>query len=266
MGEIRQGFVTQTHTGAVTYQESIAFGADVGLDFVELYMDGATERHAVDAREVQRLCTDVGLDLLVHLPFVDLDLGTPRERVREACLDEQRACIRDAAEMGAEKAVLHASSHATPPEWDRGDVFPNALESIRRLDDFGADHDVEVCVENLPGVMPTIHDFETIFAETDAAMTLDTGHARVDGMDAVEIATFLREHADRVSHVHANDARGPQDEHVPTGSGTMDFTAAFEPLVESGWDGTVSLEVYTFDFDYLALSARKLDECLGGGQ
>lgn len=263
MGDIRRGFVTQTHTGAVSYQESIAFAADAGLDFAELYMDGATERHAVDAEEVRRLCEDAGLDFVVHLPFVDLDLGTPRERVRQACLDEQRACIRAAAEMGAEKAVLHASSHATPPEWDRGEVFPNALESIRRLDDFGADHGVELCVENLPGVMPTVHDFERIFAETDAAMTFDTGHARVDGMDAVDMATFLREHADRVSHVHANDARGPQDEHVPTGSGTTAFTTVFEPLVESDWQGTISIEVYTFDFDYLALSVRKLDEFLG---
>lgn len=262
MGDIRTGFVTQTHTGAVTYGESISFADEAGFDFVELYLDGASDRRAVDAAEVERLCKDAGLDLLVHLPFADLDLGTPRERVREACLDEQRATIRAAAEMGAEKAVLHASSHATPPEWDREDVFPNALESVRRLDGFGADHDVEICVENLPGVTPTIHDFDAIFEETDAAMTLDTGHARVDGMDAEGIAGFLADHHDRVSHVHANDARVAEDEHVPTGSGTMDFRTAFEPLVDSGWAGTISIEVYTFDFDYLALSKRKLEECL----
>lgn len=262
MGNIRTGFVTQTHTGAVTYGESIAFADEAGFDFVELYLDGASERRAVDAPEVETLCADAGLDLLVHLPFADLDLGTPRERVREACLDEQRATIRTAAEMGAGKAVLHASSHATPPEWDREEVFPNALESIRRLDGFGADHDVEVCVENLPGVTPTVHDFDAIFEETDATMALDTGHARVDGLDAGGIAEFAAAHRDRISHVHANDARVDADEHVPTGSGTMDFARAFEPMVESDWDGTISIEVYTFDFDYLALSKRKLDECL----
>lgn len=262
MGTIRRGFVTQTHTGAMTYEESIAFADGADFDFVELYLDGATERHAVDADEVRRLCEDAGIDLLVHLPFADLDLGTPRERVREACLDEQRATIRAAAEMGAEKAVLHASSHATPPEWDREAVFPNALESIRRLDGFAADYDVEVCVENLPGVLPTIHDFDAIFAETGAAMTLDTGHARVDGFDADDTAAFLVEHRDRVSHVHANDAREARDEHVPTGSGTTDFRTIFDPLVDSEWDGTISIEVYTFDFDYLELGKRKLDECL----
>lgn len=259
MGDIRRGFVTQTHTGAVSYRESIEFAAAEGFDFVELYLDGATERTRIDHEEVRTLCENGRLDLLVHLPFADLDLGTPRDRIREASLDEQRACIDVAAEMGAEKAVLHASSHATPPEWSRSEVFPNAVESVRRLDAFGADRDVEVCVENLPGVLPTVHDFEEVFAETDAAMTLDTGHARVDGLDAAGTADFLDRHQDRVSHVHANDAREARDEHVPTGSGTTDFGTIFEPLVESGWDGTISIEVYTFDFEYLALSKRKLD-------
>ena len=89
-------------------------------------------------------------------------------------------------------------------------------------------------------------------------MTLDTGHARVDGMDAAEIAEFLDEHGERVSHVHVNDSRQAADEHVPTGSGNLDFETALAPLRE-GWTGTVSAEVFTFDFDYIELSKEKLD-------
>lgn len=262
MGDSRIGFVTQTHTGAVSYQEAIEDAAAADFDFVELYMDGATERHDVDPVEVVELCEVGDLDLLVHLPFVDLDLGTPRERIREASIDEQRACIRAAAEMGAEKATLHASTHATPPEWDREAVLPNVLESIRILDAYAADRDVEVCVENLPGVLPTIHDFEEIFAATDAAMTLDTGHARVDGMDDEDVASFLEAHRDRVSHVHVNDSRTAADEHVPAGSGTQDFSVSLAPLVDSDWSGTLSIEVYTFAFPFIELSKRSLEACL----
>ncbi|USZ67819.1 sugar phosphate isomerase/epimerase [Halorussus salilacus] len=258
---VRTGYVTQTHTGAVSWREAVEQGERIGFDFVELYMDGSTERTALDAESVAEATDSAGLDLLVHLPFADLDLGTPRDRVREAALDEHRACIDAAASMGAEKAVLHASSHASPPEWTFNDVRPHLLDSVRELDGYAADRDVAVCVENLPSVRFTVHDFETVFAETDAAMTFDTGHARVDGMDAEEMAAFLDDRGDRVSHVHVNDAREDRDEHVPTGSGTTDFETALAPLRE-GWDGTVSAEVYTFDFDYLALSARKLSEFL----
>jgi sugar phosphate isomerase/epimerase len=255
---VRTGYVTQTHTGAVSCEEAIREGARIGFDFVELYLDGATERTTLDPDAVESLVEEEGLDLLVHLPFADLDIGTPRDTIREAALDEHRACIDAAAEMGAEKAVLHASSHASPPEWDFEEVRPHLLQSVRELDRFGADRGVEICVENLPNVRFTVHDFETVFAETEAAMTFDTGHARVDGLDAEGIAAFLDAHGERVSHVHVNDSRETADEHVPTGSGTLDFETALAPL-RDGWTGTVSAEVYTFDFDYLELSKRKLD-------
>jgi len=256
--ERRTGYVTQTHTGEIAWRDAVDAGAAIGFDYVELYMDGATERTALDAEAVADALDEAGLDLLVHLPFADLDLGTPRDRVRAASLDEQRACLDAAAEMGAEKAVLHASSHATPPEWTFDTIRPRLLDAVRSLDAYAADRGVEICVENLPGVRFTVHDFETVFVETDAAMTFDTGHARVDGLDADDMAAFLDDHRDRVSHVHVNDAREARDEHVPVGSGTTDFETALAPLRED-WSGTLSVEVYTFDDDYLALSAEKLD-------
>ncbi|MFC7079911.1 sugar phosphate isomerase/epimerase family protein [Halorussus caseinilyticus] len=261
MSEVRRGYVTQTHTGAVPWDEALRSASRIGFDFAELYMDGATERTRLDPNAVGSLAAEEGLDLLVHLPFVDLEIGSPRNAVREGSLSEQRACIEAAAEMGAEKAVLHAGTSARPPEWELEEVAPNLLDSIRVLDRFAADRDVEICVENLPGVPFTVRHFDRVFAETEASMTFDTGHARVDGMDADETADFLADHGDRISHVHVNDAREDADEHVPTGSGTTDFGTALAPLRE-GWEGTVSVEVYTFDFDYLALSAEKLDEYL----
>ncbi|WP_135806266.1 sugar phosphate isomerase/epimerase family protein [Halorussus marinus] len=255
---VRIGYVTQTHTGEVGWREAIDAGAAIGFDYVELYMDGATERTALDAGAVADALDDAGLDLLVHLPFADLDLGTPRDRVRTACLDEHRACLDGAAEMGAEKAVLHASSDASPPEWAFDEIRPRLFEAVRELDAAAADRDIELCVENLPGVRLTVHDFEAVFAETDAAMTFDTDHARVDGLDAEATAAFLDDHRDRVSHVHVNDAREARDEHVPVGSGTTDFETALSPL-RDGWTGTLSVEAYTFDDEYLALSKEKLD-------
>ncbi|UPW00686.1 sugar phosphate isomerase/epimerase [Halorussus gelatinilyticus] len=258
---VRRGYVTQTHTGAVPWDDALRAASRIGFDFAELYLDGATERTRIDPNAVGSLAAEADLDLLVHLPFVDLEIGSPRDPVREGSLSEQRACIEVASEMGAEKAVLHAGTSARPPEWELDEIAPHLLDSVRVLDRFAADRDVEICVENLPGVPFTVHHLDRVFAETEASATFDTGHARVDGLDAEEMADFLDAHGDRVSHVHVNDAREDADEHVPTGSGTTDFETALAPLRE-GWTGTVSVEVYTFDFDYLELSAEKLDEFL----
>ncbi|MDS0283046.1 hypothetical protein [Haloarcula onubensis] len=43
------GFVSQAHTGDISWRESIGQAVEFGFDFVELYMDGAAERTNLDA-------------------------------------------------------------------------------------------------------------------------------------------------------------------------------------------------------------------------
>jgi len=255
------GFVSQTHSGDVALADWIERAGDAGFDFVEVYMDGATERDALDEDAVAALAAECGVSLHTHLPFLDIDLGTPRDLVRDASLDELRACIRTAADLGAGKAVVHPSSHVDPPEGDPDVVVPRILDAMRDLDAYAADRGVELCAENMPGGYFTVDSLDPLFEETDVSVTFDTGHARAVGFDEHEMAAVLAERGDRVSHVHVNDARVDADEHVPTGSGTTDFATALAPL-RRGWEGTLSIEVFTFDFDYLEISKRKLDGTL----
>jgi sugar phosphate isomerase/epimerase len=253
----RTGFVSQTHSGDAALADWMDRGGAAGFDFVEVYMDGATSRRALDPAAVVARADEHDLDVLVHLPFVDLDLGTPRNGVRDAALAELDACLAVAGDMNAEKAVVHPSSHASPPEWDREVVEPRIVDAIAGLDATAADHGVELCAENLPVGYFMLSAFDRLLDETDVSMTFDTGHARVDGYSAEDMARFLDAHRDRVSHVHVNDARTDADEHVPTGSGTTDFATALAPLGDD-WDGTLSLEVFTYDFDFLELGREKL--------
>jgi sugar phosphate isomerase/epimerase len=261
MNGVRIGFVTQTHTGAVTPLESIQWAAELGYDFIELYMDGSSERTGLNRAQISEALDETNLDSLVHLPFVDLDLGTPRNKIREASIREHRACLDTAADLGAQKAVLHASTHATPPEWNERTTKPRILASVRELEAYATARGIELCVENLPDDIYTIRTIDEVLTETDASLTVDTGHARVSGFSAADTASFLESHRDRVSHIHINDARQARDEHVPVGSGTTDFETILEPL-KTDWEGTLSVEAYTFDKDYMRLSKEKLDACL----
>lgn len=256
--DARTGFVTQLTMDPV---EAVERAAAMEFDFVELMMDGDNERTRLDGESVADALDEHGLDLLVHLPFA-LDVGSPFEHVRAGAVEELRACLALAGGIGAEKAVLHASSDAWDPAWDDAEIREHVFESVRELDAVGADHGVEVCVENIPGGFVDLSDFESLFAETDASMTFDTGHARIDGYDGRGMANFVGEHADRVSHFHLNDTRVPRDEHLPFGAGTLDFEVILAALADAGWSGTLSLEVFTLDWEYVATSARRLDERL----
>jgi sugar phosphate isomerase/epimerase len=250
------GFVTQ-----LTMDHETAFdaAAEFGFDFVELLLDGDYERRGFDPAAVRAAADDRGLDLLVHLPF-KLDLGSAYEHVREGAVREVVAAAETAAELGAEKGVAHADSKAWGPAWDDAHLRERVLESVREVEDRSPD-DFEVCFENIPRGAFSTSDFPELFAETDAAMTLDTGHARVDGFDSQGTANFAADHADRISHFHLNDTRRARDEHLPFGSGTIDFRTILGALPDD-WSGTLSLEVFTLDYGYVGVSKEYLDEVL----
>lgn len=257
MGDVRRGFVTQV---GMDYREAFERAEAFGLDFVEVMMDGAHERTrlAGETDRVAERADDHGIDLVVHLPFA-LDIASPFEHVREGAVRELRAAIETAVDCGAEKGVVHAGTSAWPPAWEHDELHEHLFVSVRELDGFARGRDFEVCVENLPGEFFPAGSFPRLFAGTDASMTLDTGHARMNGFGSAEMATFLDTHRDRVSHLHLNDTRRAKDEHLPFGAGTIDFERVLEPLGEN-WSGTLSLEVFTLDWRYVETSVRRLDE------
>lgn len=260
VGDARTGFVTQL---GMDQAEAVAFAGEAEFDFVELMMDGDGSRERLRARSdrLREAAGDAGVSLLVHLPFGGVDIGSPHEHVREGSRREIEAALDAAAAVGAEKAVLHASTSAWDPAWDESVLRGHLLESVRRLDEHGRGRGVEVCVENVPRGAFDTNDFPTLFAETDASMTLDTGHARMDGRDDAGTAALCREYADRISHLHLNDTRVPRDEHLPFGAGTIGFERVFEGLGDD-WTGTLSLEVFTDDYGYLRTSKERLDDLL----
>lgn len=257
---VRTGFVTQM---GMSHETALDAAADYGFDFVELMMDGTGERTQLDARadEIRSSLAARDLDLLVHLPFGGIDLGSPFEHVRQGSVRELAAAIDTAADLDAEKAVVHPTTNAWSAGWDAADLRANVVDSLRTLDDHATDVGVELCAENVPRSIFRTHEFSELLRETDVSVTLDTGHARMDGRDSAGIAAFAERCGNRISHLHLNDTRQAKDEHLPFGAGDIDFAAIFDAL-GADWTGTLSLEVFTLDVDYLGVSKRRLDELL----
>jgi len=257
---IRKGFVQQPDMELL---DAVDRAGEFGVDFLEILMDGDNHRDTLErnSEEVLERAEKAEISLMAHLPF-SFSIGSPHEHVRHGTIEELRSCIETAAAVGVEKVVLHASSSAWSTVWEEDEIHGFILDSVEEIDGAAVDHGVEVCFENVPGGSFTTQDFDALFERTDAAMTLDTGHAIRDGMEEEDIAEFVRENKDRISHVHVNDVMGEDTDHVPFGAGRVDFDPIMDAFHESGWSGTLSLEPFTHSFDYIRFSKEKLDEMI----
>lgn len=265
---MRTGFVSFDR---LSYEDSVSKAAELGFDFLELMMDGDAHRSAIaeETDVIQDRFAGTDLDLLVHFPYPIL-IGSPHEHQRRGAVQELKACIDVAVEMGAEKGVVHPASYGWLRVWDEAELASHVTDSIRELDGYGTDRDFEICVENLfrRGALD-VEQFEVVLEDTEAALTFDTGHAALAGFDEGRMATFLEEHHERVSHLHLNDNRHldqgyqNQDEHLPLGYGALDFETILDPLVNTDWNGTASIELDTAAFEYLRVSQQHLEQVLG---
>lgn len=270
---MRLGFVTFEPMGV---EEAIAAAGDYGFDFIELqmaYLAAGTPQLGREyvhehASAIQTRLDTHDLSAVVHLPH-RLDIGAIPPGIREACVDETKACLRAAALINAEKCVIHPTATARERVWNAGVIRDRVLQSIRDLDEFARKQGITLCMENLYRGVFTIHDFDRFFTETECQMTLDTGHARVAGMREPDIAEFVSTYRDRIGHVHVNDNKAfvvgmnepPSDDHVPTGAGDLDFRTALNPLLD-GWTGTASLELHTAALEYVEVAKRQFDRMI----
>jgi sugar phosphate isomerase/epimerase len=259
MTRIRQGFTVGL---GMDVAESLRWAEESGFAFVELLLDGRLARERIAERdEVDTLAAaiaDSDLDLVCHLPFA-LDIGSPFRPVREGSVAELLAGLDLIAEIGGEKAVFHPSARAWDLGWSDDDLAPLILDSVRELTAAAHERGVEPCAENVIDGPYSLGGFDDLLSITDAAMTFDTGHARLAGFDAEASAAFLDRHGERISHVHLSDNRGTGDEHLPVGLGTIDFGTVLAPLLDGEWSGTMTHEVGTTNRAYIGASKRELD-------
>lgn len=260
--DLEQGFMVG---GTVPWREAVATAGAEGFDFVELDMEQAFPAERTDGEAVRGVLDDHDLDVLVHLPY-KLDPGSPLDHVREGACRELENAIDVAADLGATKGVMHAKSNAFRHTWGEDTLRESLYESVRRLSAYGAERGVEVCVENLKADFFDASDLPDLFAATDASACLDTGHAFVSGLDGADQAALLREHPDRISHVHLNDTRRrDDDEHLPVGLGRVAFAPLVDAMRATDWTGTCTHEQYYFDLAYAGPGKAAFERLLRNG-
>lgn len=231
----------------------IKWMAEMDLDFIDLTFEPPKAAvWNVNTREIRDSIADYGLHVVGHTAYY-LPMGSPFESLRRAAVDELKRCLEGFAEVGAEWMNIHPDGKA-PLHPDDYHVGRN-IKSLEELLPFSREVGVGLMLENLPGKFNTVAQISPVLdALPELGLHLDIGHCNLltDKNTGDEL---IQTYGKRLKHVHLHDNKGGYaDLHLPLGCGTIDIPHYVRLMRNNGYDGTITLEVFSDDTTYLSHS------------
>jgi sugar phosphate isomerase/epimerase len=200
-------------------------------------------------KEVSKYISALGMEAYsFHAPFIDVDISSPDEELRDYSLHELLAAAEAASFLncryfffntGADKLMSFSTE-------ERMERMRNAAEILSRVAKRCSTLHVGLVLENMLPHLPfgSVSDLLWILgavAELNISTCLDTGHAVLSG-DLYNVMYKLGRH---MKVIHANDNKGAHDDHLEPGntSGIIDWKKLVFELSEIDFRGGVILEL-----------------------
>jgi sugar phosphate isomerase/epimerase len=228
--------------------------AAAGFDFADVTLE-PPQAWPVTGRDLARLLGKTGLPAVGHTPYY-LPIASPFPELR----GQAHAIFAQLLDAFAAAGVEDVNVHPDPMTklFTRDVVVARNAEAIAELADEAGRRGLRLMVENL-GAIGRRDDLDPIFdAAPSARFHLDVGHAHLDRRPADPNRTeeLLAAFGDRLRHVHVSDNFGIDDLHLPLGAGSIHWPSVIGALKRAGWDGTVTLEIFSPEPAHLETSRR----------
>jgi sugar phosphate isomerase/epimerase len=174
------------------------------------------ETPAEESMWAKNLLSLGSLEIRYHCPFYRIDLG--HDDPLEAKVAETLFCriIRLVSKARGKYLTIHIGlgrSSTQRLSWEA------STENLARVVQYGADHGVRICLENLAGGWTSRPDlFEKLVRRSGAAVTFDIGHAHAcESVKSQHYAVedFVAPHADRVVNAHIYHTEVSGHGHAP---------------------------------------------------
>lgn len=229
-----------------------------GFDFVDLTLEPpAADPADLDIPAIRAALARHELRVVAHAAYF-IPISSPFASLRQAALQEFQRTLEAAAQIGARMMTVHYL--CVPPLFPPERCPEWHIEVLRPLCAQAARMGVTILLENAPGPSGQIeHIAHILEAIPELGFHLDSGHTQVEG-GADMFETYLARFRGRLMHVHLSENDGRYDQHLPLGAIPrldVDWPARIARLKASGYDGTISLEVFARERAYL-LHSRDL--------
>jgi sugar phosphate isomerase/epimerase len=228
--------------------------ADLGFSFVDLTLEPPQTRpEQLNVATLRAALERYELGVVGHTAYY-LPFASAYDTVQNAAIAEAEKCLRFFAEIGANRMNVHWDARAPgySPQW----IAQRNTDAFARLLPLAESLEITLMLENVEG--DTALTLAPIFdALPTLGLHLDVGHANI-GTKKSHVAGLLEKYGDRLCHVHLSDNKGTRDDHLPIGTGTIDWRRELRTLKASGYNGTITLEIFYGDSELITYSREKV--------
>jgi sugar phosphate isomerase/epimerase len=240
--------------------------AAAGFREVELTAEGPlwAESTRPDSEPFRKKLDSLGVfPHTIHTPLIGVNLAAADESARKDAVHRIAESIRFLGELGGKTAIVHPSNRPAenepPYAWGNlGAMTEIAYRSVSELIPVAEKSGVRIALENLttwniecrPVIsMQELRALIAGFPHERVGLCLDTGHARMTGLDPAQQARIAGE---RLIALHIQDIDGENDCHWVPGDGVVDFSSLGAALTEIDFDGAWTIEVLSMKTDLTA--------------
>ncbi len=236
--------------------QEIASFRDLGFDFIDLTLEPEqTYSATVNADKIVNALDEADMFAVGHTAWY-LPIASPFPDFRELAIKELERCMDVFRDMGIDKMNVHP--HTRVSLFDEEWMIAQNTEAIVRLAERAETLDMILLVENTPGFSRVAQLKPLIESVNSVRFLLDVGHANLDS-SYNRSEELLANFGHRLGHLHISDNHGgTSDEHLPLGVGNINWVQVVRRIKNTGYDDTMTLEVFGDDDDYLTLSLRKI--------
>ncbi len=193
-----------------------------------------------------------GLVTSVHGHFIDVNPASGDMKFRALSRQRCRESCELAKELGAKRVVFHTGC---APFLTGGYIDYWAMMNAGFYKELLIEYDLTFCIENSADITPgPLRKLMDLIDDERVGVCLDLGHVNYSAVPVEQWFDTLR---DRISYIHLSDNNGLFDDHIPLGTGNVDWKKA-DSLVRS-LDRTVpvTIEMKTLGDVYTSLEYLK---------
>lgn len=242
---MKLGLINSAWLGtSIDSTRGIQLTKEIGFDTIDIFAD-PLELTPQEWRSIRETCTEQDLPV-ISVVCCALGIADFNAPIRKFHVHRATRYLDFGYDLRARNMLLVLGEYI----WNQEVIPPAeqwkwAVEHVHQLARYAATLGVEIAIEIEPfhlSIVNNIQKMAQFLKEVDhpaAKANIDISHLALAKDKPSEITKLKG----RIAHVHLSDCDGKKHGDLPPGRGTVDFPPYLKALADSGFDGTVSIEL-----------------------